>query len=225
MLTPCQYHRRQMPDPYRKLVPMPPIVHPLKMPPTAPAMNGQMAFTAALSIPSQSMFSFMLFLFISLVVGWVWRFALFNWLLGRTCGTRKMSRTFDFQEENAGELRAWQISWTFQGEFESTKYAICTLKAALIISRRIACRKALQANFRKIAQSKALQANFKKPSSYASYASHSSVLAYVRPRESEIRFRLAWSTDKKKKPPAQRRRADEIYLKPQKKNAPFPTRQ
>jgi len=300
MLTPCQYHRRQMHDSYRKLGPMPPIVHPLKMPPTEPAMNGQMAFTAALSLPAQSMFSFMLFLFISLVVGWVWRFALCNWLLGRTCGTRKTSRTFDFQKENAGELRAWQISWTFQGEFESTKYAICTLKAALIISRRIACRKALQANFKKpssyascasytsylklarrealchallhcLAQSslskfqedcqrKALRANFKKiaqrkvlrqisgnhrptrlarptrPTSSLQGAKHfamscsiaqrkaqkwfapygkrflrarNTVLAYVRPRESEIRFRLAWSTDKKKSP----RRNAEVLMK------------
>ncbi|MBQ3097962.1 MAG: hypothetical protein IJC66_07370, partial [Kiritimatiellae bacterium] len=67
-------------------------------------------------------------------------------------------------------------------------------------------------------------ANFKKPSSYASCASHSSVLAYVRPRESEIRFRLAWSTYKKKSP---RRNAEGLmkYILRQQKNAPFPTRQ
>ena len=34
-------------------------VHPLKMPLTAPAMNGQIAFKVALSIPAQSISSFM----------------------------------------------------------------------------------------------------------------------------------------------------------------------
>ncbi|MBR6586354.1 MAG: hypothetical protein IKK82_02935 [Kiritimatiellae bacterium] len=49
------------------------------------------------------------------------------------------------------------------------------------------------------------------------------VLAYVRPRESEIRFRLAWSTDKKKSP---RRNAEGLmkYFLRQQKSAPFPTR-
>ena len=64
MLTPCQYRRWQMPDSYRKFGPMPAIVQPVKRPPTAPAMNGQTAFKAALSIPAQSISSFMLFPFL-----------------------------------------------------------------------------------------------------------------------------------------------------------------
>ena len=48
---------------------MPAIVQPVRMPPTSPAMNGQMAFKAALSIPAQSISSFMLlFPFLVLVM-------------------------------------------------------------------------------------------------------------------------------------------------------------
>jgi len=39
---------------------MPAIVQPVRRPPTAPAMNGHTAFKAALSIPAQSISSFML---------------------------------------------------------------------------------------------------------------------------------------------------------------------
>ena len=50
------------------------------------------------------------------------RFALCNLLLGRTCGTRKTRRTFDFQEANAIGLRAWQISWSSHGELLCAKH-------------------------------------------------------------------------------------------------------
>ena len=110
MLTPCQYRRWQMPDSYRKFGPMPAIVQPVRRPPTAPAMNGQMVFKAALRIPAQSISSFM-FRFLSWfwlwccwVVGWwvgAMSFAPCKLLLGGTCETRKTRGTFDFQEENA----------------------------------------------------------------------------------------------------------------------------
>jgi hypothetical protein len=58
---------------------------------------------------------------------------------GRTCRTRETSRTFDFQEVNAFELRACQISWISP----SAKHAIFTLKVTLVISWRIALCKVL----------------------------------------------------------------------------------
>ena len=95
-----------MPDSYRKFGPMPAIVQPVKRPPTAPAMNGQTAFKAALSIPAQSISSFMfrfiscLVLLVGVVVG-AMCFALCKLLLGGTSGTCATSGTFDFQEEDA----------------------------------------------------------------------------------------------------------------------------
>jgi len=94
-----------MPDSYRKFGPMPAIVQPVRRPPTAPAMNGHMAFKAALSIPAQSISSFMLLFPFLVLVGYgvVLRALPFA---GRTCRTRVTRGTFDFQEEDAGELRA-----------------------------------------------------------------------------------------------------------------------
>ena len=65
-------------------------------------------------------------------------------------------------------------------------------------------------------------ANFKNPLPHASYASHMSHLQPFKThggrREIEIRYRLAWSTDKKKKrPPGAMPRGDEICFETAKK--------
>ena len=69
---------------------MPAIVQPVRRPPTAPAMNGQMDFKAALSIPAQSISSFMLlFPFLVLVMVCV-RFALCHLPVGRVGRVRRV---------------------------------------------------------------------------------------------------------------------------------------
>ena len=90
-------------------------------------------------------------------------FALCFLLVGGTSGTRGTSGTFDFQEENAGELRAWQMTWfSLENCF----------RKALDVRQSRALHSPVENCFRK-----ALQVNFMKPLSHVSHASCTSHFA------------------------------------------------